>query len=132
MKRITSVPQGGFTLIEALVALLVFTIGILATVSMQISSLHGNSIARHNTEAGAVASSAIEGLRGLPYDHPDLAVTPDGECRSHAYEGHHDVCYTIAENIILDNTKSIRVFVDWTDQATQRRLAIDYLMHDTI
>ena len=124
--------QGGFTLIEALIALLIFTIGILATISMQITALQGNSIARHNTDAAAIAASVVEGIRGLPFDHPDLAPTPAGECRQQPNDGHHSVCYTVEENIIIADTKLIQVVVDWTDGATPRSVTIGYLLHDTI
>lgn len=120
--------QDGFTLIEALIALLIFTIGILATISMQVSSLHGNSIARNNTEAAAIAASVVEGLRGLPFTHPDL------EAKTHQPPdvGYHSVSYTVQDNALLGNTKTIRVTVSWTDIGTAREVVIDYVLADMI
>lgn len=134
MKRLNVFPtpsgnnEKGFTLIEALIGLLVFTIGILATVSMQVSALQGNSIARNNTDAAAIAASVVEELKGLPYDHPDLAAG------DHALDnvGHHTVAYTVQDDSIIANTKSVRVSVGWNDGATARAVNLDYLLPDII
>jgi prepilin-type N-terminal cleavage/methylation domain-containing protein len=64
--------QEGFSLIEVLIALAVFSIGILAVASLQITSTNGNALARKVTEATAVAKSQMEYLTTLAYDHNDL------------------------------------------------------------
>lgn len=120
--------QGGFTLIEALIALLVFTIGILATVSMQVSALKGNSIARNSTDAAAIAANVIEELRELPFDHANLG---QGE-HERGYVGYHSVSYTVQEADILGNTKTVQVTVGWADGNTQRSLRLDYVLVDVI
>jgi len=118
----------GFTLIEVMIALFVFAIGILATVSMQISSLHGNSIARSNTDAAAIASSVVEELRTLPFE--DLRLSAQAHPLPNI--GHHTVSYTIQDNAIIDNSKSIRVTVGWVDGGTNRAIDIDYILTDII
>jgi prepilin-type N-terminal cleavage/methylation domain-containing protein len=65
----------GFSLIEVLVAMTIFSIGILAVYSMQIHSIRGNSSARGITENITLASAKVEELMALPYDHVDLSVT---------------------------------------------------------
>ena len=62
----------GFTLIEVLIGMAIFTIGILAVAALQASSTKGNSHARRITEATALAESQIEDLMQLSYDHADL------------------------------------------------------------
>jgi len=120
--------QGGFTLIEALIALLVFTIGILATVSMQVVALEGNSIARNNTAAAAIAANVIEELRKLPFDHASLGQG----AHERGFVGHHRVAYTVQEADILANTKTVRVTVAWNDGNTPRSLSVDYVLVDVI
>ena len=58
----------GFTLIEVLVAMAIFSIGILAIGSMQLAATRGSSSARLSTEAVTLAQSQAETLILLPYN----------------------------------------------------------------
>lgn len=73
--------QTGFTLIEVLMAMVVFAIGILGVAKMQISAINGNAGAMALTEKVSLASSQVERLMGLPYTHADLSPT-DGTPRT--------------------------------------------------
>ena len=66
--------ETGFSLIEVLVALAVFSIGLLAIFSMHISSIKTNVVARGVTENITVATAKAEQLMALAYDHADLAA----------------------------------------------------------
>ncbi len=57
----------GFTLIEVLVAMAIFSIGILAVGSMQLAATRGSSSARLSTEAVAIAQAQAETLILAPY-----------------------------------------------------------------
>jgi len=72
MKRISTYEQG-FTLIEILIAITVFAIGILAVGKMQITAIQGNSRANCLTTAATIAQSKIEELISLNYNDPLLA-----------------------------------------------------------
>ncbi len=62
----------GFTLIEVLIAMVIFSFGILAVAQMQIRALHGNSDAFSQTEATMWASNQAETLIALPFTHANL------------------------------------------------------------
>jgi type IV pilus assembly protein PilV len=64
--------QHGFTLLEVMIALAIFAIGILAVSAMQMNSINQNAAARMQTEATTVATDAMERLLALPYDHGQL------------------------------------------------------------
>jgi len=68
--------QHGFSLMEVMIAMAIFAIGILAVSAMQINSIKLNAGARMQTEATSVASDTMERLLALPYDHPQLADGP--------------------------------------------------------
>jgi type IV pilus modification protein PilV len=53
----------GFTLVELLVAMLILAIGIMATMSMQFSSLAGAMISRDNSNASDVAQRVMQIMR---------------------------------------------------------------------
>lgn len=67
MERISTDKQG-FTLIEILIAITVFAIGILAVGKMQITAIQGNSRANYLTEAATIAQSKMEELISLDYN----------------------------------------------------------------
>lgn len=64
--------QKGFTLIEILIAITVFAIGILAVAAMQIKAIQGNSFAGGMTKATNVAQNKMEELIALPFDDLQL------------------------------------------------------------
>jgi len=64
--------QHGFTLLEVMIAMAIFAVGILAVSAMQINSINQNAGARMQTEATSLASDAMERLVALPYDHGQL------------------------------------------------------------
>ena len=66
--------ERGFTLIEILVAVAIFSIGILGVGTMQLRSTGGNTNARIGTEASVWAQDRVETLMLLPYTHADLST----------------------------------------------------------
>lgn len=64
----------GFSLIEALIAMLVLSIGILSVSTMQISSVKGNTTANKVSVASAGASSGYELLLNVPYNATALSA----------------------------------------------------------
>ncbi len=67
--------QRGSTLIEAMVAMAILTIGILAVMAMQVNAIGASSSAMNRTEANNVALSLLETLKQLPMNDPILAPT---------------------------------------------------------
>jgi type IV pilus assembly protein PilV len=64
--------ETGFTLPEVMIALAVFSIGILAVYSMQFKSIKGNAVARGVTDNVTLASAKVEELVLLSFDHANL------------------------------------------------------------
>ena len=57
--------EKGFTLVEVLVALTIFAIGLLALASMQVTSLRGNANSQELTAATALAEGTLEWLLAM-------------------------------------------------------------------
>ena len=68
--------ERGFTLVELMIAMVIFSFGILAVVKMQISSMQGNSAATRVTAQSVVAQNKLEQLFVMSYDNPWLE--PEG------------------------------------------------------
>ncbi len=64
--------HNGYTLIEVLLALFIFSIVILGTTGMQISAVKNSNIAGGHTEAVLIASSKAELFTGLSFEDPTL------------------------------------------------------------
>ena len=67
--------QKGATLIEALIAIAILTIGILAAMGMQIRAIGASSTALNRTDANNMAVSLLETLKELPFDDANLVQT---------------------------------------------------------
>lgn len=84
--NITIIPDGnhGFTLIEVMIAVTVFTIGMLSVFTMHFSSIKGNASARGVTENYQCAMDKVEELLAIPFNDAQLlngvyAVAPDAD-----------------------------------------------------
>ncbi len=69
--------KDGFALVEVLIAMVVFAIGVLGIANLQYRAVHQNRVAFDRTRANAVALSVLEELKRLPFDDPNL--TGNGE-----------------------------------------------------
>jgi type IV pilus assembly protein PilV len=132
--------QRGFSLIEALIAILLISVGLLATGLLQIGGIKANANAGGRTSGVAVAQSIMDDLRSRPFDDPLLMDTGtngsglnDGMATagSDPTPGNSDHfagqitavdgrTYTIFWNITdgtpMTRTKTLRLFVYWNDQ----------------
>ena len=61
-------PEGGISLLEVMVAMLIFTIGALAAVQQALTARQQARAGEYITEAAAAAQYQMETLRSLPYD----------------------------------------------------------------
>jgi type IV pilus assembly protein PilV len=60
----------GFSLIEAMAAMLVFAIGILGVMQMNVIASQQNNVARSHTTASKIARDLADSFERLPYTHP--------------------------------------------------------------
>jgi type IV pilus assembly protein PilV len=72
--------EGGFTLIELMVALTILIIGLLGLMGIVMVSLRASSFSRHGTEAAVLAEDKIEELRtmAVPVGATESAIDAQG------------------------------------------------------
>ena len=63
------------TLIEAMIAIAILTIGIMAAMGMQVRAIGSSSAALYRTDANNIAISLLETLKELPFDDANLTQT---------------------------------------------------------
>lgn len=112
--------EGGFTLLEIIVAISILTVGILAVASMQIASIRGNAFARGTSEGTSWAVDKIEKLVVLPYDNADLDAGSHGPVN----QGRYRIEWSVTEDTIIANTKTITVTVEWEDHGVTKSVSM--------
>ncbi len=80
MKHLIEDQQGGYSIIEVMISLAIFAIGILSVATLQIAATNGNTTARKCSEASEIAQGQIESLMAMPYANvaDDTVLTADG------------------------------------------------------
>ena len=101
----------GFTLIEVMVAMAIFAVGILALAGLQTNYISGNAQARLKTEATALGGHVIEQLRSMQFDSPDLDPATNPHQPPAGSTGPYDVQWSVADNTPVNNAKMVTVAV---------------------
>ena len=120
-KNLKKSDNQGFTMIEVLMALAIFSIGFMAIAAMQMASNCSNASARKATESITWAQDQVEALMSLPYD--DAAFNAGG------HAGPVEGRYTINWNATppSNNTKIITVTVTWQEPEGQQNTSLSFI-----
>ena len=107
--------EDGFTLIEVLIALTIFAVGLLAVAAMQTSAIKMNSTAGKLTNLSTWGMDKIEELSALPYSDPllDTAGNPHQEV-----SGDYTISWTVIDDNPVTSTKNITVTVTGRGKTT--------------
>jgi len=119
--------EKGFTLIEVLVALGVFSVALLGLEKMHLTAIQVNTVANRLTQATTLAQDRVERFMAMPYNddllkdtsypntaHPDPTPPPQG--------------YTIRRTVDTDvpsaGIKTINIFVTWNNLRTSKTFSL--------
>jgi type IV pilus assembly protein PilV len=127
--------EKGVTLVEVMIALLIFTVGILAVADMQVSSLRSMAATNKGMYDTAVAGARLEEILSKPYDHPSLRDVDDGYDESTPDHGPFAIQPTgstieweVDDDFPVPGTKRITVTVRWSGSDGRRKqFAYTYL-----
>ena len=136
----------GFTFIEVLIALAIFSIGILGVAAMQTSSTRGNSVAGRVTSNVSWATDRVEKLMALPYDNANLmpgnysvaAATDgidnnsDGQIDEAGETGNITIQWTITNDTPVRWTRTIQITVTRTGPGGQRSVTLTQVIPEII
>jgi len=119
--RPTPSTEAGFTLIEVMVALVIFAFGILAVLGMQVTAIRGGHQSQNFSEAANAGANMIERLNSQDY-----AYLADG---TDTVDGKYTLDWDVNENTSgeLTDTKSIDLTVEWTEGGRTHEVAYEFL-----
>jgi type IV pilus assembly protein PilV len=124
--------DSGFTLIEVLIALAIFSIGLLAVASMQVSASLQNRSSADITEASALASGQMEELMLRPFDHVDLdpAANPH-QLISGKYDMQWNVTESDLDGDLVNDSKTVALTVSYnkllSNAANRRQVSMFFI-----
>ena len=118
----------GFALIEVLMAMVIFTVGILALTGLQVTTISGNAEARMQTEATAIGVRIVEQLRSLPLDHDDLVPKVNPHSLSASGSRPYTVDWTVRADTPVNGTKMVRVTVTPSNKINGQTVAISTII----
>ena len=139
VKKQAAKGDAGFTILEVLAALAIFSIGFLAVMALQTSSIRGNARARGVTDISVYAADRIEKLMALPFSDANLVAGnyPAGGQAVDGIDNNYDswideanetgpltVTWTIVNDWPILNVKTITVTVTNNHPNVQRTFSV--------
>lgn len=127
LRSLQTKPQSGFTLIEALIALIIVSFGMLAIAGFQITLSFNADVAKQRSEALRLAQQKVEQYRsfqqttgdgnpGAVFDYADDVITQTGEAITGYVSNTSFTRNTTVTGAATDPRKWINVQVTWTDR----------------
>ena len=112
MQTVSSAHDQGFTLIETIIGLLIFTIGILAVCSMTSTAIKGYVFARTNTTQVNRTTANTEALKHAGYENSNVFSTDGTQTSVQGSDGtvisygdNDDVVVAGTKLIVMENSK---------------------------
>ncbi|MGA1870356.1 MAG: type IV pilus modification PilV family protein [bacterium] len=134
--------DNGFTLLEVLIAIAIFSYGILAVATMQIRAITGNASSMKQTNATLLASKKIEDIMIMGYDMindndfdgenglDDEGFDADGHAFNIKCGGkgtRYDIYWNVAEDVPLTENKTVRLIITWRDEGRHKKAFFDFI-----
>lgn len=120
-KKCKPATEEGFTLIEVMVALVIFAFGILAVLGMQTTAIRGGHQSNNLTEASRIGANLIE-----QFVSQDYAYVNDG---TDTVDGKYTLDWDVTEITSgqLTNTKAIDLTIQWTEGGRTHTVSYEFL-----
>ena len=111
----------GFSLIEVLVAMVIFSLASLAVSKLMVSSSSFVAENAESTHAVALAQQKLENLRNLRY--LDLATSSETRLASEWKGVPFTIAWVVNNDTPITGTKTVNVTVSWTSKGQSRSYA---------
>ncbi len=114
--------EKGFSIVEALIALAIFSIGIIAVASLQLNAKLQSRNSAEITEASAIGTTQMEELIQLPYNHNWLDPAQSPHSRTFGkYEISWIVTFSDLNGDGADDSKNVEIAVSYDRLSSKER-----------
>ena len=118
----------GFTLVEVIIAILVFSIGIIGVAKMLGEAVKGGSFGMQYTDAVNIAQDRIEYLSGLSYTQTSLTAGTHTVTGIVSKTGtSYTATWVVQDNIPGTNMKQIAMTVSWAEKGISHDASISFI-----
>jgi type IV pilus assembly protein PilV len=107
--------QGGFTLIEVLVTMLILIIGLLGTAGLTTGIIRGNFFSKNITSGTVIAQTQLEAIQNKGYTNATTTNFPATAATVSMGGVSFNRTTTITDNSPASNMKTISVTVNWNE-----------------
>lgn len=135
--------QRGFSLLEVLISIAIFTASLLAVSVMLLNTIKGNSVSIHLTSATQLASKQIEEIMLMRYsdlrdvdkdaadgldDHDPLTADMSNiNVEAGSIGKRYNIYANVIEDYPVENTKTIRVIVAWEHGGKDKNISFEFI-----
>ncbi|HQG32573.1 MAG TPA: prepilin-type N-terminal cleavage/methylation domain-containing protein [Deltaproteobacteria bacterium] len=125
MRRLTP-NDGGFTLLELVVSILIFSLGFLGVTKMQQYAIMGNSFSMQMSNTINIIDNQEEYLRGLNIGDPDLTLGNHNGGSVTRQGIQYDLSWTVSTTGLgpAVNARDIDIQVAWVEKTVNHRVAM--------
>ncbi len=117
----------GFTMVELLIAVAIFAIGILTVISMQVMAMSSTRKSQGIMETVALGSTELEQLKQLTYT--DAGLDPANNPQT-IQSGRYRITWNVQNDTPLENVKQITMTVSWGAGGRSRQSQLIYYKAD--
>jgi Tfp pilus assembly protein PilV len=132
--------DGGFTLVEVMIAMVVFMVVALAVGRLSMNTWQATDCTRSYTEASVLAAQQLEGIFSQRYT---CSETADANCVEDigvlqgvtqgtktpaADDSSYQISYTVTNDAVAPDTKSVQMNVNFMCAGVQRTVRYSYLL----
>lgn len=118
------IKTSGFTLIELVVAILVFALGIMGIMKMHSATVQANNYSMQVTEAVNAGENELEYLRGLEFAHDSMSIgvhTTTTVSRGIPY----NLSWTVTNPGTSTTSRNVLLTVQWQEKALNHQINME-------
>ena len=135
--------ESGFTLLEALISIVVLSVGMLGIAGLQANAIRTNATAQEVTAATNWAGLRVDQLIHADYSQlvdkqknddqspyyreNGLSAIDAGADGSETYGGRYNLFYNVAEDYPYFGTKTVNVIIRWVERGKQKQSEFHFI-----